>query len=266
MQSAMIRENSMLYEEARDHIIKLKKLNMAKPVPMDVSGLERGGDGQPWAGGGDGGDQGQGQWDVDAVRNSSGIKCYACGKYGHMARDCVWDRKKIGSKGKDGKGGGQWNKGGKQGKGNPGGGKGGGKGKDGKGKGKGKGPQCWTCGGWGHKSDRCPGGKGVNALEGEQAETDQVEIGTVWECAMVVVQEDEEKGTRLHFESRNGFGELSEEDEEEEEEDEGPPSMVDSSESEGLEWGKVEEEVDSSDEEEEERVCSTRRNYLVSSL
>ena len=85
MQSAMIRENSMLYEEARDHIIKLttQKLNMAKPVPMDISGMEKGGDGQPWAGGGDGGDQGQGQWDVDAVRNPSGIKCYACGKYGH---------------------------------------------------------------------------------------------------------------------------------------------------------------------------------------
>ena len=64
-------------------------------------------------------------------------------------------------------------KGGKDGKGK------GKKGKDGKGKGKGKDVQCWTCSGWGHRSNQCPsdqkgGGKGVNEVgEGPPTSEDQ---------------------------------------------------------------------------------------------
>ncbi len=69
----------------------------------------------------------------------------------------------------------QQQKGGKDGK-----GKGKGKGKDGKGKGKGKDVQCWTCSGWGHRSNQCPsgdggkGGKGgVNEVAEAPAEAEQ---------------------------------------------------------------------------------------------
>jgi hypothetical protein len=54
--------------------------------------------------------------------------------------------------------------------------KGKGKAKGDKGKGKGKDIQCWTCSGWGHRSNQCPsehqgGGKGVNEVgEGPQTE------------------------------------------------------------------------------------------------
>ena len=81
------------YEEMRDHILGIakQKVQMAKPVPMDVGSLENpegksSGGNEDWGGQEAGGDCG-----LDAV--SQNVQCYACGGYGHLARDCIWDKK-----------------------------------------------------------------------------------------------------------------------------------------------------------------------------
>ena len=85
------------------------------------------------------------------------------------------DLNAFGGKGKGGKGPNTWGQPSwGQPKGDKGKGKAKGKGqpKGEKGKGKGKDVQCWTCSGWGHRSNQCPNdtGKGVNEVaEGPQA-------------------------------------------------------------------------------------------------
>ena len=117
---------------------------------------------------GHGGDEG---WDLDAVNRN--VKCYACQGFGHYARDCAWDKKKIGDQGKSkGKGKGQYP------------GKGGGKkggGKKGGGKGKGSSVVCWNCNKTGHKSDSCWSQKKIQGVEEEEV----VECGGVWHIGAV---------------------------------------------------------------------------------
>ena len=141
------------------------------PTPMDIGGLE----GEK-TGTGDKKEQTEGyggeeEWDVDAVNKN--VKCYACNGFGHYARDCAWDKKKIGEQGKA-KGKGEW-----QPKGKGGGKKGGGKkgaGKKGGGRGKGSWVVCWNCEKTGHKSDSCWSPKKIQGVEEEEV----AECGGVW--------------------------------------------------------------------------------------
>jgi len=168
-----------------------------------------------------------GTTELDAVNKDT--KCYACQGFGHYARDCKYDKKKIGGgKGEKGKGKG---KGG--GKGYFGKGKGGGKGNpgyQGKGKGGGKGYQgkCWNCDRVGHKSAECWSQKKVQAVE--ETSGDIVNVGSVWNVAVV--------------ECSNKYSEL------EDEESEGPCDLVDSS-SDGGDPRVIEEEEEESESEEE---------------
>ena len=142
----------MEYEQTREQIINVatQKANMGRPVPMDLGQMEKGENEKgensqmEWK------TDWENEWNTDAVNKGGGkgwkgggkgkgqMKCYACGEFGHLARDCAWDKKKIGG----------WKRKGKGGKGEY---KGKGKG-DQKGKGKGKGFQgnCYNCGKFGH--------------------------------------------------------------------------------------------------------------------
>ena len=89
--------------------------------------------------------------DINAFQpKGKGKGAWGLGK-GSWGQQPAWDHQPQQKGGKDGKGKGK-------------------KGKDGgKSKGKGKDVQCWTCGGWGHRSNQCPseqkgGGKGVNEV------------------------------------------------------------------------------------------------------
>jgi hypothetical protein len=80
-------------------------------------------------------------------------------------------------------------KGGK--KGGKDGGKGGKGGKDGAkgGKGKGKDVQCWTCSGWGHRSNQCPSGDGGKGGKGGVNEVDEAPTQEEPEIASEEVEE-----------------------------------------------------------------------------
>merc|ERR1712153_246895 len=116
------------------------------------------------------------------MHNTACLLCYACGGMGHMARDCAWDKKKLGNPGKGG-----FSKGKGKGKGY---GKGyGGKGSKGYGKGKGgKGGKdivCYNCGKTGHKADTCYSPKKVQAVEEQTTEANAVSIGGIWHMCVV---------------------------------------------------------------------------------
>ena len=125
MQTSVLKEEKMKYESVRDHVLNLstQRMQMSRPIPMDIGGSEgerTGIEDKNEQEEGYGGDEG---WDGDAV--SKNVKCYACQGFGHYARDCAWDKKKIGDLGKSkGKGKGQYQGkgGGKKGAGKKGGG------------------------------------------------------------------------------------------------------------------------------------------------
>ena len=231
----------MKYETVRDHVLNLstQRMQMSKPTPMDIGGLEGENKGIEDKKGQEEGYGEEEAWDVDALNKD--VKCYACQGFGHYARDCAWDKKKIGDQGKSkGKGKGQY-----QGKG--GGKKGGGKkgaGKKGGGKGQGSGVVCWNCNKTGHKSDTCWSPKKIQGVEGEEV----AECGGVW---VIGAMETEGKGKgqgRMLYGDPYGFGGLMEEDEDEEKEDK-PSTMVDSSEDEFVESREEEESEESEGEE-----------------
>ena len=129
---------TLTYKEVRDKVMSVAghRAHQAVPAPMDVGQV------------GEGGEQGDGEWlsedcyEVDAVTKGN---CYACGGWGHVARDCPTraSKGKGKSKGDAAKGGGKF----------------GGKGVPNKGIGKGFGYQgtCYNCGVVGHKAAECTG-------------------------------------------------------------------------------------------------------------
>lgn len=129
----------LLYREVRDKIMSIAshRTQMVTPAPMDVGCL---GEAEEW--------EGEEQQDIDAVTRGN---CYACGGWGHLARDCATRAAKGGKGGhKGGKSGGK-----APGKGMPPNTLG--KGVPGKGGGKGYGYQgtCYNCGVVGHKAAEC---------------------------------------------------------------------------------------------------------------
>ena len=86
------------YGEVRDYVVSVaqQKAQMRKPMPLEVGAMDTYMYCQPCE---DGGYWYNG-WEPDLdVVDRSGIKCYAYGQMGHMARNCVQKGK---GKGKDG--------------------------------------------------------------------------------------------------------------------------------------------------------------------
>jgi hypothetical protein len=150
------------------------------PTPMDIGRVERH-------------DHETEYYDVDAIGSS--MQCYNCSGWGHASRECPSQKTAKGG----GKGGGKaGDKGKGKGKGKDWGSfKGYGKGYGGKGveenqKGKGKGYQgtCFNCGKTGHKAWECRGAKPMEmgAVDEEEEEYEDVEVGTVWNVGAIDIQ------------------------------------------------------------------------------
>ena len=116
-------------------------------------------------------------------------RCYNCGGWGHMSRECPSEKKGKG-KGKDfGKSGKDFGKGGEDyGKGSKDSGKGG------KDSGKGYQGACFNCGKVGHKAWECRSRRQVGAVDEENYGNDEgevqagaVEIGTIWNIGGVEI-------------------------------------------------------------------------------
>ena len=161
------------WEEIKDEVINIRRTQLAFSVqPMEVDGLQT--KGGPKGGGlrGGGGRKGDGKGG-----GGRGPKCFNCGAFGHLSRNCPKPPKKP----PGGGGGGQSSSGG--GKGGP---YGGGSGPAGSG---GANDKCFKCGGRGHKAAQCPSPSSKihelaegNEEEHEHAHADDQEPQGEYEC------------------------------------------------------------------------------------
>ena len=161
------------YDELRDKVKAMVSNKLASsmgPAPMDMGGV----DGR--AAMQDGDDEDDAWYDEELgyyVQAMSSVKCWSCGKDGHLAKDCYSSPKgkskgkgnfpshrvqplHFGSKTQKGKGE--------------------------KGKGKGKGGfqcSCWNCGAFGHSASRCTSTAAASAVE-TAPEAPEVVVGSVY--------------------------------------------------------------------------------------
>ena len=226
------------YLEVRDKVMGIAnhRSAMSTPTPMDIGSVPvQGVEVEQW---GEYFEEEQFEVSVDAVQG----KCFRCGGWGHMARNCAtpMDGKGGDSQGKGGnfgkggnsygKGGNHYSKGGNYGKGGNDYSKGGNYGKGGndytkggifkgghKGGGKGgKGYQgtCFNCGKVGHKAWECKDDKSVNGVESEEVFK---EIGGIW---MIGCVGQTKKNTEEKLKINNMFNALEDNNDDDEVKDE----------------------------------------------
>ena len=144
-------DKNILYDDLVEKVRSVvgnKVAMMSKPTPMDIGWVDEG-------------DQGE-EKEVGAV--TLGTKCFGCGGWGHLSRNCPSVAKGLG-KGKGGKGTTE-SKGGKGGK--KGGGKGGFRG------------NCFKCGKTGHRAIDCWSANAVEQDPVEEDANEHADLGGVW--------------------------------------------------------------------------------------